>query len=431
MPVDAPKPLVSRDREASSELPEAPLGAREERKDNVPPPHFANKPEVPPAALKEPQEDVPAEKSGQVPGSIAAEAVDLTDRLTGQRQYIALLWGIVIIAAVFLLREARPVLLPMMAAFLLTLILRPVVRRLNRYRISDVAGAGLTLSVLLIFMAFCFMNLLRPTREWIAAAPQVMQQVREKSRAIQEQYGRLMETANDVSMSQIFDDPDERAVPVEVQRSQWESYVAVLSNTGGLAGGVFVVMWLTFFFLAFGNGLINNILHLTTRWSDKKRLVELVHGLEKGISAYLLTITLINIGLGVCVTLAMWSLGVPNPPVWGVMATLLNFVPYLGALVGVVVVAVVSLVSFETLTYAIIPPLAYALLTSLEGFLVTPAVLGRSMKFNPILVFLSLMFWGWLWGVGGALMAVPLLAVAQLALSEFERTRPISTLLQG
>src|SRR5690606_28930507 len=123
----------------------------------------------------------------------------------------------------------------------------------------------------------------------------------------------------------------------------------------------------------------------------------------------LLAISLINAGLGAVVAAVMWAIGMPNPLLWGVMAALLNYVPYVGALVGLAVVAVVALVSFDSAGTALLVPALYFACTTIEGQFVTPMLLGKRFEMNPVMVFLSIATWGWLWGVPGALMAVPLL----------------------
>ena len=170
---------------------------------------------------------------------------------------------------------------------------------------------------------------------------------------------------------------------------------------------------------------------MTPTFRDKRKVVEMVHEVERGVSSYLLTVTLINIALGVVIGLAMWLMEMPNPALWGAMATTLNFIPYLGAMAGTIVVFLVAVFSFDSLAYASLVPVVYFGCTALEGNFVTPSLLGRNMSMNPIVVFLSLVFWGWMWGVGGALIAVPTLAILKIGLDQFDRTRPIGTLLGG
>lgn len=223
----------------------------------------------------------------------------------------------------------------------------------------------------------------------------------------------------------------DRPIPVEVRQPRLITGLTLLTSTTGVMAELVLMLVLAFFLLSSGDVLINNVLRVLPTMREKRHTVELVHNVEYGISSYLFTVTCINIGLGVAIGIAMWMFDIPNPVLWGVMAAILNFVPYIGALVGVCIIFLVAVLSFDSLAYATLVPLAYFTLTSLEGNIVTPHMLGRSMSLNPIMVFLSLTFWGWMWGIGGAILAVPILAVLKVGFDQFERTEALGTLLGG
>lgn len=155
----------------------------------------------------------------------------------------------------------------------------------------------------------------------------------------------------------------------------------------------------------------------------------MIHGVEQGIASYLLTVTAINAVLGVAVTVGLAFCGVPNPALWGFMAFTFNYIPILGALAGGVILLAVSFLTFDSILFAFVPPIVFLSLTTIEGNFVTPAILGRQMNLNPILVFLTLIYWGWAWGLGGAILAVPLLAITKIACEGFDRTRPIAIMI--
>lgn len=127
----------------------------------------------------------------------------------------------------------------------------------------------------------------------------------------------------------------------------------------------------------------------------------------------------------------MWLAGMPSPVVWGVMATILNFVPYFGAIVGGIIVGMVALITFPTVEYAVSIPLIYLALTSLEGQFVTPSILGRRLTLNPLVIFVTVVLWGWLWGVPGALLAVPILVTFKVICDNVDSLRPIGEFLSG
>ena len=149
------------------------------------------------------------------------------------------------------------------------------------------------------------------------------------------------------------------------------------------------------------------------------------------ISIYLATITLINAVLGTAVGLALFALDFPNPLLWGVMAGLLNYVPYLGAVVGVSIVAVASFISIEPASAAILPPLSYAAINILEGQFITPSIVSRNLTLNPVVVFLSVSFFSWFWGIPGALMAVPILVIIKILSDYIVTLQPIGEFLSG
>jgi predicted PurR-regulated permease PerM len=165
------------------------------------------------------------------------------------------------------------------------------------------------------------------------------------------------------------------------------------------------------------------------RLADKKKAVEIMRQIEEKISSYLLTTTLINVGLGAALCVVLWAIGMPNPLLWGLLATLLNYIPYIGALTGIAILFMASILSFDHLGYALIAPSAYIVINTIEGSFVAPMILGRSLELNPVAIFISLLFWGWLWGISGALLAVPLLVALKIVSDRVAALAPVSVFL--
>jgi predicted PurR-regulated permease PerM len=174
-----------------------------------------------------------------------------------------------------------------------------------------------------------------------------------------------------------------------------------------------VTLLLVLFLLASGDMVYEKIVRILPTLTDKKTALRIIHDAEASISRYLLTISLINVGLGIAVGCAMWAIGMPSPALWGAAATTLNFLPYLGAIIGVVLTAIAALISLEPLSFAVLAPLAYLVLTILEGSIVTPLLLGRRLELNTIAILIGVAVWGWLWGLVGVLIAVPLLVIVK------------------
>jgi predicted PurR-regulated permease PerM len=190
-----------------------------------------------------------------------------------------------------------------------------------------------------------------------------------------------------------------------------------------------ITLILALFLLSSGTLFYEKIIQSFPLLSDKKRALRVVYDVEREISRYLLTVAIINCSLGLVVGLGLWAIGVPNPMVWGVAAALLNFLPYVGALIGIVTVAVISLVSFQTIGYALVAPLFYFACTIAEGQFLTPLILGRRLELNSVSIFIAMAFWTWLWGAIGTLIAVPLLVVIKVFCDHFESLSHVGNFL--
>jgi predicted PurR-regulated permease PerM len=162
---------------------------------------------------------------------------------------------------------------------------------------------------------------------------------------------------------------------------------------------------------------------------DKKRAVEIYRQIEVDVSTYLSVVTLINIGFGCVIGVSMYLLGMPNPLLWGVMAAVLAYIPYLGALVGIVTVTIVAILTFDDIYRIIMVPIVYFILDNIQGNLIMPMVLGGRLALNPVVIFIWLIFCGWIWGITGALLAVPLLAIIRIISDKVEQLAPIGEFL--
>ena len=203
----------------------------------------------------------------------------------------------------------------------------------------------------------------------------------------------------------------------------------LLGQTQGflVSGGVMFV--LLFFLLASGDMFLRKLVTVLPRFENKKLAVEISRQIEHDISRYLLTVTLINAVFGSAVGLSMYFIGLPNALLWGVMAGLLHFIPFLGAIVGISVVTLVALVTMDQLTSILLVPSAYLGLNLLEEYLFFPFLIGRRLLLNPVVIFIWLIFWGWLWGIPGALMAVPLLAIFKIVCDHIEPLAAVAEFL--
>ena len=204
-----------------------------------------------------------------------------------------------------------------------------------------------------------------------------------------------------------------------------------MQSAPGFVGGLLFTFLTAFFLIASGDRVAKKVLTFGKTWPAKRAIIKVSRGIQQELSDYLRTVTLINATLGLAVGVCLWLMDVPNPELWGTLVAINNFAPYVGAITSAVVLSVVGIVTFDTLVDAAMVPGVFILLTSLEGMVLTPLILGRRMSLNPLVVFLSVFFWGWLWGVPGALIAVPLMSSLKVVLSHIDSTRPIAALLEN
>ena len=190
-----------------------------------------------------------------------------------------------------------------------------------------------------------------------------------------------------------------------------------------------ITLVLLYFMLATGDAFLTKVVEVIPRLSDAKAAVATARAIEQRIALYLSTVLAINAVLGLLVGLACWFFGMPNPILWGVLATVFNFVSYVGALCGIIVVGVVGLTTFPDLLHGVAPALTYAVLTAIEGLIVTPVIVGRMLTLSPVFLFVWLLLMSWLWGIPGALLAVPLLAAGKIICDHIPRLRVVGRLL--
>jgi predicted PurR-regulated permease PerM len=216
---------------------------------------------------------------------------------------------------------------------------------------------------------------------------------------------------------------------VDVKVQDDHSTSSILNWTGTLLVGIGETLVLAYLLLASGDLFLQKLVHVMPTLRDKKRAVEISREIQHNISTYLFSVSLINLALGTVVSWGLYWMGVPNAAMWGLLVAVLNFVPYFGPVVGVVLLAAVGLLTFDTLGQGLLPPGWYLVLHLLEANLVTPILLGRRFTLNPVGIFVSLIFWTWLWGMPGALLSVPILVSVKVVCDRLPALASVSGLL--
>ncbi|MDQ6435720.1 AI-2E family transporter [Mesorhizobium sp. LHD-90] len=354
------------------------------------------------------------------------EAPDMARAASDTRLMRSLLIGIFLFALVYALYFARDFFMPVILAFMLALMLTPIVRLLRRHGVPEVVSATMLvfLSVAVVGAIGYFMSgpVIALANDW----PSIMRKLSERLTELRHPFERLLEILNQVDrVAETAQEPGLQKVVV--------AQPGIVSQAAGnlLSGAttVAVTFVLSLFLLASGTLFYEKIVQSFARMSEKKRALRVVYDVEREISRYLLTVTLINAGLGLAVGLGMWAIGMPTPLVWGVAAMLLNFLPYIGAATTILLVAAISIITFDSLSYALLAPGFVVLCNVIEGQLVTPLVVGRRLEINAVAIFIAVAFWSWLWGFVGALIAVPILVVIKVFCDHFDSLRHVGNFL--
>jgi len=219
---------------------------------------------------------------------------------------------------------------------------------------------------------------------------------------------------------------DEQTVQLEDTASVDE---LLLRQTWVFLSGLLITVFLLYFLLASGGLLLRKLVRMFPSFAHRRNAVRIVRGIERHLSRYLGMVCIINFGLGMSVWGTMYLIGMSNPGLLDALAGLLNFIPYLGPLVNITIVGLVALVSFESVTWALHVPGACVVLNGIEASVVTPTAMGWHLRLNPVVIFIALTFWTWVWGIAGALLAVPLLATIKLTCDRIESLRPVGIML--
>ena len=327
-----------------------------------------------------------------------------TDEL---RKIKGLLIGIFLLLLFAALYVARDLVLPIVFGVLLALTFSPLSRTAARIGIPAPVSAVLTILAFTLTLAAVGIAVGGSVRTLMSEAPTLGQELRFK-------LGSVLQTVDDVreateEVEKLAEGSDQTVQEVVIDRPGLIQQMA--SNAASVGTSLLVGLVIALFLLASGDLFYRKLVQSFRFREDKQRALDMVFDVEKRISRYLLTITVINIALGVAVALAMMALGVPYPYVWGLLGCLLNYLPFIGGITGTLALAAFSIATFDSLAFALVPPLVYGLLTSIEANVFTPWLVGRRLELNAVSVLLTVIVWGWLWGLPGALMAVPFLVV--------------------
>src|SRR2546429_6367191 len=334
------------------------------------------------------------------------------------------LTGLFILAVFYTIYCMRSVLLPIVLGLLLSYLLRPIVRALARLRIPLPVGAAFILLGLFAIVSYGISALVTPAVGWVQKAPKGLTELQHKLLPVKKSVAQVTQATGEIEK---LASTNADGKTVEVKQHPISEMFFV--RTPELIADAVLLTILLYFMLVYYQVFIAKLVKLLPTLSDKKMAVAIAHDIESQISRYLFTITAINASLGAAVGTAVGLLGLHNPVMWGVMVAVLNFVPYLGALTSINCMTIGAVLSFDSLGYALIFPAIYLTFGTLEGSFITPWVMGCSLSLNPVMILLSLMFWGWLWGIVGVILAVPILAAFKIFCAHIKPMEPLAEFL--
>jgi predicted PurR-regulated permease PerM len=339
------------------------------------------------------------------------------------------LGGLFFLAILTVLYVAAEIILPVVLAVVLKLFLQPLVRLLERVHVPR--GIGAALSVLLVLGVFAgtISALAGPAASWAGKLPQAIPQLRDQLAFLHGPIDAAQSMMHQVQG--LLGNGDGLGMPLAPPSRSGNLIGALFSGTATVTASLFTTLLVLFYLLVSAETFMLRLVEILPHFRNKRQAVEISLHVERDVSVYLLTVTLINAVVGVATGLVMWACGVANPPLWGVMAFVLNYVPILGAMCGIVIFAMASILSLGVSWWAVLPVGLYFCIHIIEGEFVTPMLIARRFTINPVAVILALVFWYWMWGVPGAILAVPMLAITKIICDDVRPLRALGHLLEG
>jgi predicted PurR-regulated permease PerM len=338
------------------------------------------------------------------------------------------LGGLFLLALLAALYVASPIVLPVVLAIVLKLLLQPLVRLSDRLGVPHGLSALLAILLLALSLAALASGVAGPAASWAGKLPEAIPQIQQRLAFLARPIGTV-----EWMIGQLEGIAGGGPGLPQTSSSAHSFNVmgALFSGTTTVAAGLFTTLVVLFYLLVSGETFLRRFVEILPSFAEKRQAVEITLDIERNISAYLITVTLINAIVGVLTLLVMWACGVANPLLWGLVAFVVNFVPILGPMAALVIFLMASVLSLGVTWWALLPVGLYFLIHVVEGELVTPMLLARRFTINPVAVILALLFWYWMWGVPGAILAVPMLAITKIVCDDIRPLRAFGHFLEN
>ncbi|HTL15199.1 MAG TPA: AI-2E family transporter [Thermomonas sp.] len=384
----------------------------------------ADAPESPPLALPAPP------MVGDPPPPLDPAPAMLPDAPPRVPPGVAAVRVIAVIAVLGLCYLARELIVTVLLAMFLALVGNPVLTRLRRLHIPRWIGAMILVLGGLGLTVAGGITLAGPATEWVMKAPTELRQLAPKLRSLVRQVDAANKAA--ASIATAAGAPGAATTPAKPAPAASLDLWKAISAAPRMLMSALAVVLLAYFFLVFGDGLQRNVISLLPDRQRKQLTAEILQTIEAEVSGYVGTITLINVVLGSLLMAALWWLGLDfaDAALWGTVAALLNFAPYVGPISGILFMGLVGVVAFDAPGKMFLPAAVFLGLHVLESQFVTPIILGKRMAVSPLVLLLWLMVWGWLWGIAGLLLAVPMLVVCKIVASRVEAWEPWARVIE-
>ncbi|MBS0199358.1 MAG: AI-2E family transporter [Proteobacteria bacterium] len=315
----------------------------------------------------------------------------------------------------------QEIVLPILLALFFALIGNPIIRLLGRLHVPRVLSAIVVVFGGIVLAVALAGQVAQPAMDWARTLPQQVTKVTPKLRALVKPVQEANRMAE--SLAKVTATPNTPKQVQVIAADGSDPLTRVAKFAPHLIAQLLAVVLLTLFFMIFGETLQKRAIELMPGWRKKRITMDILQSIEQEVSRYVLTISLINIALGLAIAGCLYAFAGIDPQsalLWGTMAMVLNYAPIVGPLIGVVVMLVMGIVTEPDLAHALIPGAIYLGLHTLEGQIITPVVLGKRMAISPLLLMIALMVFGWAWGIVGLLLAVPLLVCLKIVLAKLD-----------
>jgi predicted PurR-regulated permease PerM len=331
---------------------------------------------------------------------------------------VIFLGGLFVLALLAAAYVASEIVLPLVFAIILNLLLQPALRILERLHVPRILAALVLILALFGLIVGLGTAISGPAGTWAAKLPEGIPRLQERLSFMREPIDTMQRFLQQV------ENFGGTGSPNAATSARGPTLLTKLfTGTRNFASGFFTTVLFLFFLLVSGDIFLHRLVEILPRFGNKRQVVEISQQIENDISAYLITITIMNAAVGIATALAMWLTGVGDPILWGTVAFLLNYVPILGTALGVLIFLLAGLLTIDTTWLALLPAGLYIGFHLIEGETVTPMLLARRFTLNPVLVIISLVFWFWMWGIPGAILSVPMLAITKIIC---DRVRPLA-----